>query len=95
MRREALQGQLNDYDIFMAQLTAVGHDKRGNTLYKRNEDGEEILPDSVQEETKLYETTSTGQVTRRLLPRQKQVDDDTPLVADEFRSWKDGTVLGW
>ena len=34
MRREAVQGQLNDYEIFMAQLTAVGHDKRGNTLYK-------------------------------------------------------------
>ena len=95
MRREALQGQLGDYDIFMAQLTAVGHDKRGNTLYKRNEDGEEILADAEREETELYETTSTGQVTKRLLPRQKQVDDDTPLVAEEFLAWKKDAVLGW
>lgn len=95
MRREALQGQLNDYDIFMAQLTAIGHDKRGNTLYKRNDDGEEILVDAESEETELYETTSTGQLTMRLLPRQKQVDDDTQLVADEFLNWKQETVLGW
>lgn len=95
MRREALQRQLNDYDIFMAQLTAVGHDKRGNTLYRRNDDGEEILADAEMEETELYETTSTGQVTMRLLPRQKQVDDDTPLVAEEFVAWKQQAVLGW
>ena len=95
MRREALQGQLNDYDIFMAQLTAIGHDKRGNTLYMRNDDGEEILAEAEMEETELYETTSSGQVTMRLLPRQKQVDDDTPLVAEEFLTWKQEAVLGW
>lgn len=86
---------MNDYDIFMAQLTAVGHDKRGNTLYRRNDDGEEILADAEMKETELYETTSTGQVTMRLLPRQKQVDDDTPLVAEEFVAWKQQAVLGW
>jgi type I restriction enzyme M protein len=95
MRREAIQGQLNDYDIFMAQLVAVGHDKRGNTLYRRNDDGEEILADVEADETELYETTSTGQVTMRLLARQKQVDDDTPLIADEFLTWKQDAVLGW
>ncbi|OPY84797.1 MAG: putative type I restriction enzymeP M protein [Syntrophorhabdus sp. PtaU1.Bin153] len=95
MRREALQGQLNDYDIFMAQLTAMGHDKRGNIMYKRNDEGEEILADAETEETELFEKTSTGQVTKRLLPRQKQIDDDTPVVAEEFLAWKQQAVLGW
>lgn len=95
MRREALQRRLDDYEVFMAQLTAVGHDKRGNTLYRRNDEGEEILAPAEAEETQLYETTSTGEVTMRLLPRQKVVDDDTPLVAEEFLSWKREAVLGW
>ncbi|HEY3278205.1 MAG TPA: hypothetical protein VGJ94_16440 [Syntrophorhabdaceae bacterium] len=95
MTREAIQGQLSDYEIFMAQLIAVGHDKRGNTIYKRNEDGEEILSDTANDETELYETTSTGQMTMRLLPRQKEIDDDTPIVADEFLSWKREAILGW
>ncbi|MBD1943357.1 N-6 DNA methylase [Coleofasciculus sp. FACHB-712] len=43
MNRETMQRQIRDYEIFMAQVNAIGHDKRGNKVYKRNEDGEEIL----------------------------------------------------
>ena len=89
----ALRGDLADYDIFMAQLEAMGHDKRGNTVYKRNEDGEEIL--SPVQPPNLIEFTSSGEATARLLARQKVVDDDTPLVADEFLDWKAQVVLGW
>jgi len=39
MEREAIQRKLQDYEIFMAQVMAMGHDKRGNQTYKRNEDG--------------------------------------------------------
>jgi len=100
VRREAIQRHLNDYEIFMAQLTAIGHDKRGNILYRRNEDGEEILAEAEMGETEmgeteLFEATSTGRMTKRLLPRQKQIDDDTPLVAEEFLTWKHRAVLGW
>ena len=34
-----IQRQIRDYEIFMAQVMAMGHDKRGNQTYKRNEDG--------------------------------------------------------
>lgn len=34
-----------DYEIFMAQVEKVGHDKRGNATFKRDDDGREILVD--------------------------------------------------
>ena len=38
-------GQREDYPVFMAVAEKVGFDRRGNTLYKRSPDGEEILED--------------------------------------------------
>jgi type I restriction enzyme M protein len=92
MQREAVQGQILDYEIFMAQVAAIGHDKRGNRMFRRNAEGEEILePVNVTR----VEHTASGQATARPLPRRKIPDDDTPLVADEFIDWKHEAVLGW
>lgn len=93
MSSEATQEQMADYDIFMAQLNAMGHDKRGNTVYKRNEDGEEILAEV--ENPELIEFAAGGEATVRPVPRRKVVNDDTPLVADEFIDWKAHVFLGW
>jgi len=96
VEREAIQRQLQDYEIFMAQVRAMGHDKRGNTTYKRNEDGELILsPSDDREQTDLFESTADGDVTKRPIARQKIVDDDSPIVAKEFLDWKRTAVLGW
>lgn len=94
--REAIQQQLQDYEIFMAQVMAMGHDKRGNSTYKRNEDGELILsPADEREQTDLFEQTANGDVTKRPMARQKILDDDSPVVAEEFLDWKRTAVLGW
>ena len=37
-----------DYEIFMAQVEKVGHDKRGNSIFKRDADGREILIDNAK-----------------------------------------------
>lgn len=37
-----------DYEIFMAQVEKVGHDKRGNSTFKRDADGREILVDNAK-----------------------------------------------
>lgn len=95
MLKEERQGQLYDYEIFMAQTQAIGHDKRGNTLYRRNEDGEEILFPTEGEETELFEFDAHGEPSRRVLQPVKRVDDDTPIVAQEFLEWKKTAVLGW
>jgi type I restriction enzyme M protein len=95
INREAIQGQLQDYEIFMAQVKAIGHDKRGNHVYRRNDEGEEILVPSDPTEVPLLERTATGEGTVRPLPRHKVLDDDTELIADEFLAWKKQAVLGW
>ena len=92
INQEAIQRNVRDYEIFMAQVHAIGHDKRGNKVYQRNEDGEELLePMNVTR----VEYTAAGQTTARPLPRRKILDDDTPLVASEFLGWKHQAVLGW
>ena len=84
-----------DYEIFMAQLKAIGHDKRGNIVYRRNEEGEEILVPADSDLIPLIERTATGEGTARPLPRQKVEDDDTSFVADEFLTWKKQVVFRW
>jgi type I restriction enzyme M protein len=92
--QEAVAGQLRDYSVFMAEVEAIGHDKRGNKVYRRNEDGEELLFPAA-EDAVLLERTSSGMATARPLPRRKILDDDTPAVADAFLEWKRAQVLGW
>jgi type I restriction enzyme M protein len=92
---EINRGILSDYEIFMAQVKQIGHDKRGNTVYRRDEEGEEILFPSAPEQTLLLERTATGEGTVRPVPQQKVPADDTPFIADEFLDWKKQVVLGW
>lgn len=49
----------DDYDIFMAMVEKVGHDKRGNALFKRDNDGNEIL-DSTGEKISDDETPAVA-----------------------------------
>lgn len=92
---EINRGMMPDYEIFMAQVKAIGHDKRGNTTYRRNEEGEEILVPTNPDSIPLIERTATGEGVARPLPPQKVEDDDTELVAKEFIEWKQQVVLGW
>ena len=43
-------GAKKDYPVFMAVAEKVGFDRRGNTLYKRSPDGEEILEEVEHKE---------------------------------------------
>ena len=40
---EAKSRHIADYDIFMAMVEHVGHDKRGNPIFVRDDDGNEVL----------------------------------------------------
>ena len=95
MIREARQGQLSDYEIFMAELQAMGHDKRGNPVFKRNEEGEIILIPEEEVRPLLMERQSDGGATVRQMRQIKVMDDDTPLVAEDFLGWKKEATLGW
>ena len=84
VKREAIDGRA-DYPIFMAVAEKVGFDRRGNALFRRSPEGEEI--------TELRETNETvtrdgRQVTRTLRRREKIVDDDLPKIAESYRAFR-------
>lgn len=95
MVREAKQGQLSDYEIFMAELRAMGHDKRGNTVFRRNEEGEIILVPEDDSRPVQLSRQSDGGATAKPMRQVKLPDDDTLLVAEEFLEWKEEAALGW
>lgn len=74
-----------DYPVFMAVAEKVGYDRRGNTLYKRRPDGEEIV-----EEREVTEriTVSGYTVERKLRRKSKVVDDDLPAIAEGYREFR-------
>lgn len=77
-------GERSEYPIFMAVAENVGFDRRGNVLYKRHPNGEDIV-----EETEVEETVLTGQgpITRKITRRQKVVNDDLPEIAARYRQF--------
>lgn len=78
-------GSKTDYPVFMAVAEKVGFDRRGNTLYRRSPDGEEILED-IEEVDRVR--TNGHFVTRTLRRKKKKVDDDLPAIAKAYREFR-------
>ena len=82
-RAEAL-GSKEEYPVFMAVADKVGFDRRGNKLYKRTPDGEEIV-ESRQYEEKFR---IKGEWVKRILTRKEKVEDnDLPVIAEKYREF--------
>ena len=84
VQREAMGGAA-DYPVFMAMAERVGFDRRGNTLYKRSPDGQEIT-----REEEYVETIKVGErkVSRRLRRKTSVVDDDLPTIAEHYHVFR-------
>jgi type I restriction enzyme M protein len=81
---ETAAGRKNEYDVFMAMASHIGHDKRGNKTYVRDEKGNEIA-EEFEELTKEYDDGKP--IYRRQKTLRKIVDDNTQQIAREFRQW--------
>lgn len=94
INREKTTGIIPDYNIFMAMVEKVGHDKRGNPIFKRDKYGEEIL---VPEDTEIFELDVQADGTRSIKTQAKKKvrDDQTPLVAEVFEEWKREEGFTW
>lgn len=78
-------GQKTDYPVFMAVAEKVGFDRRGNKLYRRHPDGEEILRDVIVEE-KIRVGGSLQ--TRKLHRKERILDDDLPEIANAYAAFR-------
>lgn len=86
--------RIRPYNIFMTMVEKVGHDKRGNTLFKRDEDGNEIwVPENsnVLEMEKIAE----GAVTYSAERKTRIIDDQSCEVPSVFGQWKRQEGIIW
>ena len=92
--REEKSRTMADYGIFMAMIEKVGHDKRGNPLFKRDREGNEILvpdPNNVW----VLGDTAEGETTASLVSKTKLLDDQTIEVSAIFTNWKVREGIAW
>lgn len=71
-----------DYDVFMAIVEQVGKDRRGVPIYKKDEDGAEIL--FAHEKKWLAYTDNGREIVRSRRERIKRLADDLPEVAAAY-----------
>lgn len=91
---EEKSGKVADYNVFMAMVEKIGHDKRGNPTFKRDKEGNEILvPDTnsilVKNEIKENDKIVSHE------QKKKVEDDQTPEVPVIFAEWKRQEGVAW
>ncbi len=92
--KEEISGTMADYNIFMAMVEKVGHDKRGNPIFMRDKEGNEILvPDN--DNVVVMDKTGEGNTTVSHQQKKKVEDDQTPEVPLIFNDWKKQEGLSW
>lgn len=91
---EEKSGVMADYNIFMAMVEKVGHDKRGNPTFKRDKEGNEIL---IPDKNSVLVLGETGEGDRIVAHEQKRKveDDQTPDVPAIFSEWKVKEGIAW
>lgn len=91
---EEKSGTMADYNIFMAMVDKVGHDKRGNPIFKRDKEGNEILvPDTNS--VLMHEDSDEGGKAVSHEQKKKVEDDQTPDVPAIFAVWKVQEGIAW
>lgn len=89
---EERTGRMADYNIFMAMVEKVGHDKRGNPLFKRDAQGNEILVPDTDTVMELEEGEERAVSHER---KCKILDDQTIDVPAVFDRWKQREGIVW
>lgn len=85
-REEMLNTQHPEYTVFMAVVDRAGVDARGNILFQRAPDGEEmIFDDEVIERIREGDKVDICRTTRR----SRRIHDELPLVAEKYQEFCD------
>lgn len=84
-REAAIRGEL-EYPIFMAVAERVGHDKRGNVLYRRTETGDDVLVKRIETVSEIDRTTG-DEVFQQIEIEERLIDDELPEVATTYLHW--------
>lgn len=86
--KEQLAG-IYPYNVFMATVEKVGHDKRGNATYLRDTLGNEILAE-------VSETVIDQSGKEKIVNRKERIlDDQSVFIPEIFAEWKKSEGLSW
>ncbi len=77
----------DDYDVFMSIVDKVGKDRRGVPIYKKDDDGSELLFEHIKKWISYNE--NGHEVIRQRKERTKRIDDDLPDVSKAYRTFKE------
>jgi len=78
---ESLSGEPVSYQIFMAIAKFVGKDRRGNIIYKKDQEGREIVNRELYE---LHKDSTIIDFSPSVEPNGRIVNDDLPAIASTF-----------
>jgi len=81
-------GKIRPYNVFMTMVERVGHDKRGNTIFQRDDHGNEIW---VSQGSSINKTDTTA----KAATRTRIIDDQSREVPGLFAEWKKQEGLPW
>ncbi|WP_291110040.1 methylation-associated defense system DNA methyltransferase MAD2 [Flavobacterium sp. UBA6195] len=85
LSRQLAQESDEDYEVFMAIAEKLGKDRRGNPIYLRDDDGAELLFETLTEYL-LTRKDGTSEVKSRK-EKVKQLDDDLPIITEAYHKF--------
>lgn len=95
LQKKTDEEQLNtigneSYNVFMAIAEAVGKDLRGAPVYKRDEEGAELLFENIKKWLSFDENGK--EIVRQRKEHVKMLDDDLPEIALNYKKYLDGKL---
>ena len=95
INEERYARQIAPYNIFMAMVEKVGHDRRGNTLFKRDKDGNEIWMPEENTSPINYRNAEGAIADLQTEKQTRIIDDQSREVPRLFADWKKEEGIGW
>jgi len=95
INEERYTRQIAPYNIFMAMVEKVGHDRRGNTLFKRDKDGNEIWVSEKDTSPVNYQNPEEANTDIQTERKTRVIDDQSREVPWIFEQWKKEEGIGW
>lgn len=90
---ELENGFIDDYDIFMAIINNIGHDKRGNIIYKKDINGNTLY--HTVESTYKEIDNNGNEVTVLKKEERPIINDGSIFIPEKFSEWKKGHDILW
>ena len=92
---EQRRGAITPYNIFMAMVEKVGHDKRGNTVFKRDDDGNEIWEPEHPNVLEMGQDEEGNATAYTTASKTRIIDDQSQDVPGVFARWKHEEGIAW